>query len=320
MTRSLAILLTALVILGASTMPVSGNPFTGGGRPEPTPAPPPAVAAPGGLLVKVALWQQALRAEMAGRIRQARSENSLAPLAVVLVFAFVYGMLHAAGPGHGKAVAMSFMLSQSASLGRGLFFGTLIAVFHGLSGALLVVVLRFAIHSAVTGPLAEVSRVTQTVSYGLIVLLGFGLLVRHGYALLDGGIKGAAAKGGQNPRPAGRSDSRKSLVFWAFGVGMVPCPGVVMVMLFCLSLGMSGLGLLSALFISLGMAVTLSFVVLAVVVVGRGASLTLFPETRRRGCRKPSGPGFGSGHQRLSEFFFCWPPRPDRSDSAHKGA
>lgn len=46
----------------------------------------------------------------------------------------------------------------------------------------------------------------------------------------------------------------------AFAVGIVPCPGVVLVMLFCLSLNEIGLGLLLAFSLILGMAFTISTV------------------------------------------------------------
>jgi len=65
----------------------------------------------------------------------------------------------------------------------------------------------------------------------------------------------------------------------AVAVGLVPCPGVVMVMLFCLSMDMLTLGLLLAVFISLGMATTISFVVIAVV-IGKGISFLTFSTKR----------------------------------------
>jgi len=46
----------------------------------------------------------------------------------------------------------------------------------------------------------------------------------------------------------------------ALAVGMIPCPGVVLVMLFCLSLNTIGLGLLLAFSLTLGMAITISAV------------------------------------------------------------
>ena len=51
----------------------------------------------------------------------------------------------------------------------------------------------------------------------------------------------------------------------ALAVGMVPCSGVVLVLLFCISLNALSLGLLLALCLTLGMAVTISAVSVAVI-------------------------------------------------------
>ena len=51
----------------------------------------------------------------------------------------------------------------------------------------------------------------------------------------------------------------------ALAVGMVPCSGVVLVLLFCISLNALSLGLLLALCLTLGMAVTISAVGIAVI-------------------------------------------------------
>jgi len=65
----------------------------------------------------------------------------------------------------------------------------------------------------------------------------------------------------------------------AFVVGMIPCPGVVLVMLFSVSMDMIGLGFLLALSMTLGMAVTIS----AVVVIGTvGKNLALGALKRRK--------------------------------------
>jgi len=59
--------------------------------------------------------------------------------------------------------------------------------------------------------------------------------------------------------------SRKGVLAWAVAVGLVPCPAVVMVMLFCLSMDAMILGLLLAACISMGMATTISLVVITII-------------------------------------------------------
>ncbi len=246
------LLSTILLISVLAASPVlSQNPFTGKDHKAPSVN----TAAPSlsqSFLTKITLWQLKLKQKIAGLIRRARTEHSLKPLAALLLIAFTYGLLHAAGPGHGKAVAASYTLSRRQSLAGGLLFGNLIALSHGLSGALLVLLLRFVLESRVMSSLNNVSRTTRLISYALIALLGIGIM---GHTLWEHFKKA-------QPIPPASAKPSGSLITTALAVGMVPCPGIVMIMLFCLSMNMLGLGLLLAAFMSAGMAMTISLVVI----------------------------------------------------------
>ena len=221
--------------------------------------------------VKLILWQHQLKQKMSELIREARTTGNIKPLMFLMVLSFTYGAVHAAGPGHGKFVAMSYILSRKASIIGGLLFGTFIAFFHGFSGAVGVLGLRYIIQKSVSETLGTVTTVTQIVSFGLITLLGLSILLKNGYTLCFKRIS--------NPDTEDLKESTKRFLPWAVAVGLVPCPAVVMVMLFCLSMDALTLGLLLAAFISLGMAATISFVVIAVV-MGRGFSLGAFSKKR----------------------------------------
>ena len=74
----------------------SHNPFTS--KPETQhKAPEPLFKSP--VLVKIILWQHQLKQKMSELIRVARSEGRVKPLIVLIGLAFLYGVIHAAGPG-----------------------------------------------------------------------------------------------------------------------------------------------------------------------------------------------------------------------------
>jgi len=270
MARALFFLLLFSALIWAGTSAYSQNPFMSKKSPErisETPAP------QHSFLLKITLWQQQLKQKMAALIREARTEERMGPLMVVLLIAFGYGALHAAGPGHGKAVAMSFMLSRNATLSGGLLFGILIALFHGFSGILCVLGLRYILQQSISGSLGTVSRITQMVSFSLITLLGLAIVFKNSHAFFAGN---------KIPDPGVGNPSKthqKSFLPMILAVGLVPCPGVVMVLLFCLSMDAFMLGLLLAVVISLGMAATISFVIVAVV-LGKDFSMKFFSEGR----------------------------------------
>ena len=214
----------------------------------------PAPCLPNPFLAKIAFWQQQLKQKMAALTRQAKETGSLRPLLALVIIAFVYGVLHAAGPGHGKAVAVSYLLSRSKKAGPGIILGNLIALFHGLSGAGLVLIVHFVLRKSITGSLESTARATQIISYSLIVLFGAVLLIKS----LVSWRRHNGNKGSSN---SDRSEERlMHPMAVALAVGMIPCPGVVLVMLFCLSMNVMGLGLLLAFSVVLGMGVTISAV------------------------------------------------------------
>ena len=212
-------------------------------------------AAKNPFLSMIALWQHRLNQKMADLMREAKATNSLKPLAFLLVVAFAYGAIHAAGPGHGKVFAISYILSQRPRLLRGILFGNFIALFHGLSGILFVLIIRIILEKSITGTLEDVTRITQIISFSLIACLGLGILIKSIYRWI---------KSAKNSRPSFDKSNKRYLnspLLSALVVGMIPCPGVVMVMLFALSMNLVGLGIMLGVTLSLGMAFTITCVV-----------------------------------------------------------
>ena len=178
--------------------------------------------------------------------------------------AFAYGAIHAAGPGHGKALAASYVLSHKPSPIGGVLFGLLIALLHGFSGIVGVIGLRYFIEKSLNETLTSVTNVTQVVSFGLIFVLGLGIFLKHCYALF---VKSAPKIENSSPMK-----TMGILLPWAAAVGLVPCPAVVMVMLFCLSMDAMIIGLCTSVCVVLGMGTTICLVVVAVI-FGKGGIL-----------------------------------------------
>ena len=290
MARLLISLLILFPLLCGAVVVKAQNPFL---SPKSSPKsfqPVPQTSVPqGSFLTKITLWQLQLKEKMTLLVRRAKTTESITPWLTLLMIAFGYGALHAAGPGHGKAVAISFISSRNASLGSGLLFGSLIAFCHGFSGIICVLGIYYFLEGGISGSLGTVSHITQTVSYSLIVLLGVGIFVKNSHALLFKSKLKLEADSGALKAPANDvKESKWAFVLWALTVGVVPCPGVIMVLLFCLSLNLLGLGLWLAVFISLGMATTISLVVVSVI-FGRGLSLRSVSENRVAAVEKVFG-------------------------------
>lgn len=214
--------------------------------------------------VKIVFWQHQLREKMSGLIREASTEKKITPILLLAVFAFLYGVIHSAGPGHGKIVALSYILSAKPALPQSLMFGNLVALTHGLSGIFFVLTVKFILNTGINRSLETMTYITQIISFSLISLIGSFIFIK---SMLKW-FKKTPEIGLKQP------------IFFAspfataFAVGIIPCPGVVMVMLFAISMNLTGLGIFLGTCIALGMATTITVIVL-VGMSGKAAALRL---------------------------------------------
>ncbi len=197
-------------------------------------------------LDQLARWQQRLNQRMSALTREARDSGSLRPLLSLVAIAFIYGVLHAAGPGHGKAVTTAYLFSSEKKMMRGILLGNMVAVFHGLSGMVFVLLIYYIFKHAVMDSLQHVTRVTQIVSYGAIAGIGFILFIKNIFFYAKKDVPEQSTAVSTPP------------LSMAAAIGIIPCPGVALVMLFCISLNELGLGMLLSFFLVLGMATTIS--------------------------------------------------------------
>ena len=118
---------------------------------------------------------------LTGSLRAAK-ENGAA-LWALLGLSFGYGVFHAAGPGHGKAVITSYMVSNERALRRGLVISLVAAVLQGLV-AIGLVGIAAAIFATTASRMTEAAHIMEIASYVGILALGVALLWSKGAGLV----------------------------------------------------------------------------------------------------------------------------------------
>jgi len=133
----------------------------------------------------VAGWILAKQAEfyrmMSGTIRAAKSDGSAAW--TLMGISFIYGIFHAAGPGHGKAVISSYLVANDETWKRGVALSFASAIIQALT-AIIIVAVAAILLGATAKAMGDTVRVIEVVSYALIVLIGLRLLWVKGRAFL----------------------------------------------------------------------------------------------------------------------------------------
>ncbi len=170
---SLAAVVIVLVVLAMSAL---DSAFAQAG-PLGAIRPPPAEGIAGWLLAKQALFYRAL----SGLIRAAKTDGSA--YWGLMGISFIYGIFHAAGPGHGKAVISSYLLANEETWRRGIALSFASALLQALT-AVVIVAIAAVLSGARAKMMGDTVRVIEMVSYTLIVLLGARLIWVKGRGFL----------------------------------------------------------------------------------------------------------------------------------------
>ena len=169
-----SLVLLCILFLSASAA-TAGNPFTSKPEQQHSTLRPQVQFA---FFVKLVMWQQQLRQKMADLIRSVQTTKRMAPVFFLMACSFAYGVIHSAGPGHGKAIALSYILSCKPGIFQGLIFGNMVALTHGFSGILFILAVKFLFQTQVSGSLEVVTHITQIISFSLIILLGLTIFLK----------------------------------------------------------------------------------------------------------------------------------------------
>ncbi|MGE3150966.1 MAG: nickel/cobalt transporter, partial [Pseudorhodoplanes sp.] len=164
----------ALIVHGAFDHALAqGAPF--GAR---TPNTPPVGGFAGWILSKQAEFYRALSASL----RAAKADGS-APW-LLFGLSFVYGIFHAAGPGHGKAVISSYIVANDETWTRGVILSFASAVMQALV-AILIVGIAAGLLNATAQRMNAAVRYIEIASYLLIALIGARLIFVKGRGFLS---------------------------------------------------------------------------------------------------------------------------------------
>jgi nickel/cobalt transporter (NicO) family protein len=224
-----------------------------------------------------------------------------AALGSLVALGFAYGVFHAAGPGHGKAVIAAYLVSSERALAKGLGMSLAAALLQ----AIVAVALVGTVAAMVRATAATMSQVTQAVevaSFAVVAALGLALVWRKSGKLLAATVHDhshthdAHACGhvhGHMHLPAERSRSWRDMVGVVVAAGIRPCAGAIVVLVFALSQGVFAAGIAATFAMALGTALTTGLIA-AVAVFAKSLALRLARGRGDTGTRIVAGLELGA--------------------------
>lgn len=276
--RGRTIAVAALAALCLALPALAQSPFAVPGT-EAAPPPEPGLFAD--FMRYVISMQQEYYRAMAGALRAVNLQQSPAAVWGLVSISFLYGVFHAAGPGHGKIVVTSYLLADEREVRRGILLAFLSAFAQAVTAILVVGILAVLIGLS-SRATADAVPFIERASFLLIAGVGLWLIWQavqrwrarrhaphsHGHGHDHGHHHhhdhGAGCSHGHDhahmPTPAEIRAARdwKAMAAMILSVGLRPCSGAILVLLFALTQGAFTVGALSAVVMSVGTAITVS--------------------------------------------------------------
>ena len=231
-----------------------------------------------GVLGWIMSQQVAFERQMSGAVRAIRMTG--AGFWTLAAISFAYGVLHAAGPGHGKAVVAAYMIANERALKRGLVISGLASLLQGFVAIAIVGVLALLLN-ATAQRMRDAAQWVEMASFAGIAAFGAFLAWRKGRALLTilrppaptpaSRFVCEAVEGDEShvhgpdcghfhmpdPRDLGKkSFSWRDAALTVITAGSRPCSGAILVLVFSLAQGIFWAGMAATFAMALGTAIT----------------------------------------------------------------
>lgn len=232
------------------------------------------------------IWQRDVNRAINERLVAIKRGDDRNAIWAGIAIAFLYGVFHALGPGHGKTVVIGYFLGRSARPWRGVVMAAWIAASHVLGAIVIVGVAHLILVRSLVSPTNELLWLRMG-SYAAIILVGL--------LMLRDWLRGGDGHMHPDHEPCGREDDvhghahvcgagdtkwldRRAPLeqrLLAVAAGLVPCSGAILILLFTLGNGLILAGIAMSAAIALGMGVTLAGLGVASILLRQQVSLRL---------------------------------------------
>jgi nickel/cobalt transporter (NicO) family protein len=179
---------------------------------------------------------------------------------------FAYGVFHAAGPGHGKAVIAAYLVSSERALAKGFAMSLAAALVQALVAVALVGIAAVLLH-ATAAAMSRATNAAEIASFASVAALGSLLVWRKAGKVLDvaalardprGHAADACCYHVHLPPP----EAINRIARWREAAGVVlaagirPCAGTIILLVFALAQGVFAAGAAATVAMALGTALT----------------------------------------------------------------
>ena len=214
-------------------------------------------------------WLQIRLSHMQQNIQETitllKEQGTLRAYALFLGISFLYGLLHAAGPGHGKALVSSYLFASKHRYTKALSMAALIGIVHTFAAFILTLIIYALFDLFFNAFFTNVTYYATKLSALIIITIATYLGWQKLKAMKNTPKIISFSTHPFSCRCASCSPTAQNSTDWGvvLSAGVVPCPGTITIFIFALNTGAYLLGFLAALSMSLGMSCVIALTSLA---------------------------------------------------------
>jgi len=175
---------------------------------------------------------------------------------------FIYGVFHALGPGHGKAIIVSYLASNPLSKKKSCLLAITAAIFQAITAILLVSVLTLILEYKFIELEANASQITL-IGYSLLLCLGAYIVVKTIRRLYQSKTATSSCSSCCGSAKQVQTNSNSQFFLIALGIGLRPCSGALIILVSSALLGIYNFGILGTFAMGLGTALCTCLIALA---------------------------------------------------------
>ncbi len=241
--------------------------------------------------------QRAFTRDFGESVTELSDARDIGPFLALVGLGFAYGVFHAVGPGHGKAIISTYALTHETHIRRTAAIAFASAMVQGMTAIAAVVGIAMLVEGSMRRAALAADDYLEPVSYAAVTMVGLYLIVKGGRQFLRmvrGMSRGrqdvpdrhahshqphdhhhhhghdhdhhddcCGHSHGPSPDQVAKADSLTQAAMVALSVGIRPCSGAILVLVLTYSTGMLFAGVAAVLAMSVGTGLTVAGLAMA---------------------------------------------------------
>lgn len=242
-----------LIILLVSVASTHSNPFLNNQNSNKIPTLRPYSAPQPEYLIEL---QMEFRAKISELLIGIEKNRDFTSITIIIFIGFIYGIIHAIGPGHRKSVLFTIFLTNKSKWWEPGIAGIFSAFLHGLSGIILILIIKGFSTRFFSSNINISSKYLEIISFILLMVIAIILIINKLISIFK---KNCII-------------NNDKIYYTIFLSSIFPCPGAILILILALSLNILYIGIITVISLSIGMGVTISITAY----IGRSGRVGLF--------------------------------------------